>query len=437
MHKYLWWLIPLVLLLGIGAATQQSVQAASGTWYRDDGDMMGAKSQAAVNRLNNETFAKVKGHPQLAVITVKSLDDDEIEDYANDQFAKLGIGKKGWDNGLLLVLSREDRKYWLEVGYGLEDVVPDGSADEIVTSKVKTQLKAQNYDEAIALFLDHIGQRVTANQSAIATPAQITAKRARDAAIQQAILIAALILMALLVLFFVVHMAMAARLRDAMRDTVALEAMPLYAAVMAAGIPVRRQTASLPLFKFAWSHAKLREIGLANLARRGFESWTRVLRLTAPYPYWYYYQTSKPLRQLADQDVVAAPSVSALAALLTPALADRFAKGRPYEASYAQWLGQQKNVAGQAAVTTWSKFLENVKETDRFSAEMLAATFGVILFHIRHPEKNQDLSQYDLPLWVVSDFGSSAGSGSSGGSDNFGSGFGGGSSGGGGFGGSW
>ncbi|EPC89796.1 beta-propeller domains of methanol dehydrogenase type, partial [Lacticaseibacillus paracasei subsp. paracasei CNCM I-4649] len=257
MHKYLWWLIPLVLLLGIGAATQQSVQAASGTWYRDDGDMMGAKSQAAVNRLNNETFAKVKGHPQLAVITVKSLDDDEIEDYANDQFAKLGIGKKGWDNGLLLLLSREDRKYWLEVGYGLEDVVPDGSADEIVTSNVKTQLKAQNYDEAIALFLDHIGQRVTANQSAIATPAQITAKRARDAAIQQAILIAALILMALLVLFFVVHMAMAARLRDAMRDTVALEAMPLYAAVMAAGIPVRRQTASLPLFKFAWSHAKL------------------------------------------------------------------------------------------------------------------------------------------------------------------------------------
>ena len=89
-----WWLIPLVLLLGIGVATQQSVQAASGTWYRDDGDMMGAKSQAAVNRLNNETFAKVKGHPQLAVITVKSLDDDEIEDYANDQFAKLGIGKR-------------------------------------------------------------------------------------------------------------------------------------------------------------------------------------------------------------------------------------------------------------------------------------------------------------------------------------------------------
>ena len=93
---------------------------------------------------------------------------------------------------------------------------------------------------------------------------------------------------------------MAARLRDAMRDTVALEAMPLYAAVMAAGIPVRRQTAfPYPLFKFAWSHAKLREIGLANLARRGFESWTRVLRLTAPSPYWYYYQTSKPLRQFS------------------------------------------------------------------------------------------------------------------------------------------
>ncbi len=84
---------------------------------------------------------------------------------------KLGIGKKGWDNGLLLVLSRRDRKYWLEVGYGWT-CVPDGSADEIVTGSVKKLLKAEDYDHAIALFLTNIGKRVAAHQSAIATPTQ-------------------------------------------------------------------------------------------------------------------------------------------------------------------------------------------------------------------------------------------------------------------------
>ncbi|HAJ54915.1 MAG TPA: methanol dehydrogenase beta-propeller domain-containing protein, partial [Lactobacillus sp.] len=49
------------------------------------------------------------------------------------------------------------------------------------------------------------------------------------------------------------------------------------------------------------------------------------------------------------------------------------------------------------------------------------------------PDKDQHLDQDDLPLWVMSDFGSGSSSGGSGGSDSFGSGFGGGSSGGGGF----
>ncbi len=243
---------------------------------------------------------------------------------------------------MLLVLSREDRKYWLEVGYGLEDVVPDGSADEIVTSNVKTQLKAQNYDEAIALFLDHIGQRVTANQSAIATPAQITAKRARDAAIQQAILIAALILMVLLVLFFVVHMAMAARLRDAMRDTVALEAMPLYAASDGSrhsGTPTDSFLTTIQIRLVTCQATR-------NRSGQFGSSWFRVVDARAAVD-----RTISLLVLLPNKQTTAAISRSrcgggpicfSISSVINPALADRFAKGRPYEASYAQWLGQQR-----------------------------------------------------------------------------------------------
>ena len=438
MHRHSWWLVPLMLLLGFCAATLQPVQASSGKWYRDQGAMMGPESHRVLNELNDQTFAKVKGHPQIAVITVASLHDDDIEDYANDQFAKAGVGKKDWENGLLLVLSRNDHKYWLEVGYGLEDVVPDGSADEIVTDSVKKQLKAENYDRAIAMFLTNIGKRVVAHQSAITTPTQIKIKRARAAAIKQALMIAALIVCGLMVLFFLVHAAMNARLHDAMSDPGAMAALPIYTAVMTAGIKLRMGSASLPLFRFAWAHHQLRVIGMAGLARRRFESWTQEIRFTTPHPYWYYHNLQGALRELSDQEIVNAPTITALADLLNPALTDRLVTGKPYETAYATWLSGQKSISSQEADTTWTKFLENVKATDHFSDKTLAATFSAILFHIRHPDKDQHLDQDDLPLWVMSDFGSgSSSSGGSGGSDSFGSGFGGGSSGGGGFGGSW
>ncbi|WP_424321063.1 TPM domain-containing protein [Lacticaseibacillus chiayiensis] len=433
-----WWLVPFLLLLGFGFATLQSVQAASGKWYRDQGAMMGPESRKVLQQLNNQTFAKVKGHPQIAVMTVASLHDDDIEDYANDQFAKAGIGKKDWENGLLLVLSRNDHKYWLEVGYGLEDVVPDGSADEIVTDSVKKQLKAENYDRAIAMLLTNIGKRVVAKQSAITTPTQIKAKRAQDAAVKQALVVAALVLGGLMVVFFLVRAAMNARLHNAMSDPGAMAALPIYAAVTATGMKLRVDAASLPLFRFAWSHDKLRGIGMAGLVRRRFESLAREIRFMAPHPYWYYNDLHNALRQLSDHDIVNAPTVTALAELLTPALQDRLTAGQPYEKAYATWLSEQKHITSQEAATVWTEFLKNVKPTDQFSEKTLAATLSVILFHVRHPDKDQHLNQDDLPLWVMSDFGSGSSSdGGSGGSDNFGSGFGGGSSGGGGFGGSW
>ena len=436
MNHRSWWLLPLLLLLGFGLAGLQPVQAASGKWYRDNGNMMGSESKTVIKQLNDQTFAKITGHPQIAVITVTSLHDEEIEDYANEQFAKLGIGKKGWDNGLLLVLSRRDRKYWLEVGYGLEDVVPDGSADEIVTGSVKKLLKAEDYDHAIALFLANIGKRVAAHQSAIATSTQIKAKRAHDAAVKQLLITVALVVVGMMVLFFIIHAAITARLRDAMRHVAAMQTLPIYAAVTAAGIKLQLDTAAVPLFRFAWSHDKLRVIGMANLTRQGFESWTRKVRMMVPHPYWYYDNVRGALRKLPDQTLVNAPTIAAVAELLSPALADRFKTGQPYEAAFTAWLNEQKSVAGQAAVTTWSKFLAKVKPTDTFSDATLAATFSAILFHIRHPDQDQDLSQSDVPLWVISDFGSATSS-HSGDSDDFGSGFGGGSSGGGGFGGSW
>src|ERR1035438_960370 len=67
---------------------------------------------------------------QLAVVTVKSLDGNEIQPYANDVYKHLGIGSKKNDEGVLLMVAPNDRKYWTEVGYGLEPVINDARAGD-------------------------------------------------------------------------------------------------------------------------------------------------------------------------------------------------------------------------------------------------------------------------------------------------------------------
>lgn len=67
---------------------------------------------------------------QMAIVTVKSLDGNEIQPYANDLFKQLGIGKKKEDNGVMLLVAPNDRKYWTEVGYGLEPIINDARAGD-------------------------------------------------------------------------------------------------------------------------------------------------------------------------------------------------------------------------------------------------------------------------------------------------------------------
>ena len=66
----------------------------------------------------------------MAIVTVKSLDGNEIQPYANDLFKQLGIGKKKEDNGVMLLVAPNDRKYWTEVGYGLEPIINDARAGD-------------------------------------------------------------------------------------------------------------------------------------------------------------------------------------------------------------------------------------------------------------------------------------------------------------------
>jgi len=95
----------------------------------------------------------------MAVVTVDSLEDEPIEDVANRLFREWGIGKKGKDEGLLLLFAVRDRKDRAEIGYGLEPIVTDADAGAILRG-IRPILRQGNYGGAIFAAAQELGNQI-------------------------------------------------------------------------------------------------------------------------------------------------------------------------------------------------------------------------------------------------------------------------------------
>ncbi|MFQ3576483.1 MAG: TPM domain-containing protein, partial [Cytophagales bacterium] len=62
---------------------------------------------------------------EIAIVTIPTLEGENIEEYANQLFSKWGIGSAKNNNGVLILVSQKERKVRIEVGYGLEGALPD------------------------------------------------------------------------------------------------------------------------------------------------------------------------------------------------------------------------------------------------------------------------------------------------------------------------
>lgn len=85
---------------------------------------------------------------QVALVTIDTLDGEPIEDIANKLYIQWGVGKKGTNEGALFLFVIRDRKSRLEVGYGLEPIVPDGSAGDVLRA-MRPALRAGQYGPAM------------------------------------------------------------------------------------------------------------------------------------------------------------------------------------------------------------------------------------------------------------------------------------------------
>jgi uncharacterized protein len=137
-------------------------------------------SAAARERL----AAALKAHEeattnQIVVLTVPTIGNQSVEDYAVKVFESWKLGGKEKDNGILVVVVPQDRKMRIEVGYGLEGVLPDGAAGEIIRTWMTPAFKAGNYDKGIEDGVAAIISRLEGRAEA-AAPAPAAASSAGD-----------------------------------------------------------------------------------------------------------------------------------------------------------------------------------------------------------------------------------------------------------------
>jgi uncharacterized protein len=100
-------------------------------------------------------FEAETGH-QIAVLTVPSLKGDSLEDFGIRVAESWKIGKKGFDNGAILLIARDDRKLRIEVGYGLEGVMPDAIASRIIREVITPRFRSGDYAGGIEAGIDAI-----------------------------------------------------------------------------------------------------------------------------------------------------------------------------------------------------------------------------------------------------------------------------------------
>ncbi len=114
-------------------------------------DLAGIIDDAAENRLNGYLRElEQKTTAQEVILTIPSLEGESIEDFsitiAHDKWK---LGQKGKDNGVLLLISQKDRKYRIEVGYGLEGVLPDSLVGSLGRNLLVPYFRKGDYSTGI------------------------------------------------------------------------------------------------------------------------------------------------------------------------------------------------------------------------------------------------------------------------------------------------
>jgi len=126
-------------------------------YVSDFAGVIDAQSKAELE--NYATRLEQQTGAEIALVTIRSLEGEPVEDVANTIFRHWGVGKKGKDEGIMLLLAVNDHRDRLEVGYGLEPLLPDGFDGEVLRA-MRPALRQNQYGEALRAAAATIGSRI-------------------------------------------------------------------------------------------------------------------------------------------------------------------------------------------------------------------------------------------------------------------------------------
>jgi len=137
------------------AAAEPIAQLHPTGYVNDFANVLDANTIAQLDNVCQQIDQKAQA--QIAVVTIKSLDGDSIEDYAVNLFKTWGVGEKSTNRGVLILLAVQDHQYRIEVGYGLEPILPDGEVGGFGREAVPL-LKQDDYNGAVSLMTQRVAE---------------------------------------------------------------------------------------------------------------------------------------------------------------------------------------------------------------------------------------------------------------------------------------
>ena len=127
-------------------------------WVTDNANVLLLQEELDIEALCIEVFEE-KG-AEIAVLTVNTTHPDEISMFALRTFEKNALGQEGKDDGVLLMVSTDNRAWRIEVGYGLEGVLPDSLVGNIADKYLVSDLERGDYYSGLLYTVAFLGREI-------------------------------------------------------------------------------------------------------------------------------------------------------------------------------------------------------------------------------------------------------------------------------------
>jgi uncharacterized protein len=159
----------LLLLLGLSAGAHAPFPAPQGR-VNDFAQVLDPATKAQLNALAAEVEQRTTA--EIAVVVVHTTAPMTPKEYVTALFNHWGVGKRGHNNGVMVLLAVHDRRVEIETGYGVEGMLPDGKAGEIIRTAMLPAFTLDRWGEGLVAGTQRVAQVLLKQASTLHPPAE-------------------------------------------------------------------------------------------------------------------------------------------------------------------------------------------------------------------------------------------------------------------------